>query len=403
MKIVGRLAQLFRPSGKALADPGGGFFDWMGLQVSTSGFTVSAEAAIKVPAVAAAVRLIAEAAATLPRRIVQVQANGTETHVADHWAADLLNGAANPWTSGYEAVRDLMIDALTDDRGGLLWANRLESGKVAELIRYRAGVVNVDFSQVTGEPTYKIDNRPEVAANMVHVRAAFGKSPLTLAREAIAIAMVLERHAQGLFANGARPSGALMFPPNMGKDAVTAARAGWAATHEGQDAGGKTAVLYDGVKFEPFTFKSTDAQFIENRKFQITEIARCFRVPPSMLFDMDRATWGNVEQMGKEFLIYCLEPWLCAVEAAFTRCFFGGVEGARLAVRFERDDLTRADLQTRATTINSLIASEVINPNIGAAWLGLPPRPGGEIYGNRNITTDTGGRPPKGENPDATI
>ena len=95
-----------------------------------------------------------------------------------------LRGSANDWTSGFELIRDLVIDALSDDRGGLVYVNRAGSG-VAELIRYRSGVVTVDLDQNTGEPFYKINNRSVAAADMIHLRAPFGKAPLTLAREAI--------------------------------------------------------------------------------------------------------------------------------------------------------------------------------------------------------------------------
>ena len=43
-------------------------------------------------------------------------------------------------------------------------------------------------------------------------------------------------------------------------------------------------------------------------------------------------------------------------------------------------------ISTRATTINSLIASQTINPNEGRQWLGLPPREGGDEFLNPNIS-----------------
>lgn len=111
-----------------------------------------------------------------------------------------------------------------------------------------------------------------------------------------------------------------------------------------------------------------------------------------MLFELDRATWSNTEQMGREFLSYCLEPWLRSLEGALGRALLSDAERGRFAVRFDRDDLTRADLATRATTINSLIASQTINPNEGREWLGLSPREGGDQFLNPNITT----APPQG-------
>jgi hypothetical protein len=70
-------------------------------------------------------------------------------------------------------------------------------------------------------------------------------------------------------------------------------------------------------------------------------------------------------------------------------------------IRFDRDDLTRADLNTRSTVINSLVSSRVINPNEGRAWLGLQPYAGGEEFANPNITTETKPEPKPQEVPRA--
>ena len=274
------LSRLFRPSVKSLATPGADLFALFGLTETASGVMVSAEAAIKVPAVSSAVRLISEAAATLPRIVKEVGADGIEKDAPDHWANGLLNGRANDWTSGYELIRDMMVAALTEDRGGIAWANRIGTGKVVELIQYRPGLITVDYHPNTGEPNYRLENRPVDLTDMVHLRPIFGRSPLTLAREAIAIAILMERHASNLFGKGARPSGALMFKKGMGAEAITKTIAAWRATHESGESG-RTAILHDEAEFKPFSFTSTDAQFLENRAFQVLEVARCFRVPPS--------------------------------------------------------------------------------------------------------------------------
>lgn len=388
MKITTALARLFKPESKGLADPNSDLLALFGLMPSTSGVTLSAAAALMVPAVQSAIRVISESVACLDVMVCEVAADGTETEVKGHPLLALLRGNANDWTSGYELIRDLVIDALSDDRGGLVYVNRVD-GVPLELIRYRSGVAMVDIDQNTGEPSYRINNSPVSARDMIHLRAPFGKAPLTLAREAIGVAYVLQRHAATLFGKGARPSGALKFPPAMGEVSTKKAIAAWRATHEADGESGKTAILFDGADFVPFTFSSTDAQFLENRKFQIVEVARCFRVPPSILFDMERATNFNAEQSGKEFYIYGSEPWVKAMEGALSRALFSDEERGRFVVRFDRDDISRADLSTRATTINSLIASKVMNPNEGRSWLGMPPRAGGDEYENPNITTES--------------
>jgi HK97 family phage portal protein len=387
MKKPGILSRLFKPETKGLADPYPDLSAYFYGMAVSAGVTISAADALKMTPVASAMKVISEAAACLDLMVKEVAQDGSETDVPGHPLLALLRGAANDWTSGYELIRDLMIDALSDDRGGLAYVNRVD-GVPIELIRYRSGVVNVDLDQNTGEPFYRINNIPYPSSDMIHLRAPFGRAPLNLACDAIGVAYVLQRHAASLFGKGARPSGALKFPQGMGEVSVKKAMAAWKSTHEADGESGKTAILHDGADFVPFTFTSTDAQFLENRKFQILEIARAFRVPPSMLFDLDRATWGNVEQLGKEFLTYCLEPWLRALEGALGRALFSESERGKFVIRFDRDDMTRADLSTRATTIAALIAVKVLNPNEGRAWLGMGPRAGGDEFENPNITID---------------
>lgn len=373
---------------KSLAAPEDWLTDIFGIAPVVSGVSVSVEAALRVPAVSAAVRVIAEAAASLDVKVKEVTSEGTEIEAQRPDVLRLLTGSANDWLSGYELIRDLVSDALVYDVGGLAWVNRTEA-RPQEIIRYARGVLAVEYDQTTGEPSYTINNRPIPSRDVIHLRGPFGRCPVTLAREAIGVAIVLERHAARLFGRGARPSGALMFPKGMGDESAKKARAAWRVTHEDGESA-RTAILYDGAEFKPFTFNSTDAQFLENRRFQIEEIARAFNVPAPMIGDLTRATWSNSEQKGREFLVYCLEPWLQALEAALSRALFVGEDRDRFVIRFDRDDLTRADLQTRATTINSLISSRTLSPNEGRSWLGLPPRDGGDTFENPNITTPTG-------------
>ncbi|WP_331498097.1 phage portal protein [Paracoccus sediminilitoris] len=382
-----KMLSLFRRTkteAKSLAYPDADLMALFGATTTASGVVVGEATALHVPAVGAAIRAISEAAATLDIGVVEIQ-GGIAKPAIDHPAYGILTGQANGWTSSFDFIRDLTAAALVRDEGGLAWVNRL-NGKPFEVIQMAPGAIQATYDAMTREPSYTINGKAEAAQNVIHLRGPFGKSPLSLAREAIGTAMMLDRHASNLFTNGARPGGALKFPKTMSEDSVKKARAAWRATHEGGDGQGRTAILYDGAEFEAFAFTSTDAQFLENRKFQILEIARAFRVPPSMLFELDRATWSNTEQMGREFLSYCLEPWLRALEGALNRALFTDAERGRFAVRFDRDDLTRADLATRATVINSLIASQTINPNEGRDWLGLSPRAGGDQFLNPNIS-----------------
>jgi len=349
-----------------------------------SGFGVSHGQALSVPAVQAAIRVIAEAAASLDVTVKR-KVGDTEADVPDHPAAKLLTGAANPWTSGYELIRDLVAQALTSDAGGLAWVNRVR-GEPREVIHYTPGSITVEFdSKGTQEPQYRLSGKRLKSADVIHLRGAFSRCPLSMAADAIGAAKQMEIHAGNLFKNGARPGGIIESPKAIGDGGVVKMLAGWKAAYGGSGNAGNTAVLWDGTTFKPLTLNSVDAQFLELRKFQAIEIARAFRVPPSMLFEMDRATWSNMEQAGREFITYTLIPWVKALESALNRALLSDDERGEYRIAFDIDDVTQADLTARATAISTLITARVLNPNEARSWLGMDPREGGNEFANPAI------------------
>lgn len=272
---------------KALTDEQ--LLEMLGGGVSTSsGITVSADAALRVPAVAAAVRTISEAAASLDVKVVEIGEDGTETEVADHPAAALLKHDANDWLSGFELIRTIIVDALCRDQGGLAWVNWLHNEPV-EIIRYRPGIIAAEYdADGSGRPSYRINGRPTPAQEIIHLKSTFDKCPVTLCREAIGVAIVMEQHAARLFGKGARPGGVIETTKNVGDEGVRKMLAGWRASQDGASNAGKTAVLWDGAQWKQMTLTSVDAQFQQLRLFQLQEIARAFNIPVTMIGDQSR-------------------------------------------------------------------------------------------------------------------
>lgn len=368
---------------KSLGDPTAELLELFG--AIPPGTSISNAEALSVPAVSAAVRIVAEAAASLDLTVKR-KVGGAEEDVADHPGLKLLTGQANAWTSGYELIRDLVAGALTKDTGALCYVTKV-SGQPRELIIYQDGIITVDEDDKTGEPKYRLGGQFASSKNIMRVRGPFTKCPLSMARSAIGTASAMEAYANGLWTNGARPGGVIETPNKLGNDGVKAMLAGWKAAFSGKANAGKTAVLYEGATYRQMALTSVDGQFNESRTFQILEVARAFRVPPGMLFELTRNTWGNSEQQAKEFVAYCLIPWLRILEAAFNRTLLTDEERGEYRFAFDVDDTSQADLTARATAISTLISAKVLNSNEARDWLGLPPRSGGNVYENPNTGT----------------
>lgn len=369
-----------------------------GVQTS-SGIAVSSDTALRVPAVAAAVRAISEACASLNFRVVEIGDDGAELVNHSHPANQLLAVEANDWTSSFELIRQLVVDALTRDQGGLAWVNRPRDEPL-EIVRYRPGIIVAEYDKDgSGRPTYRINGRPTPADQIIHVRSTFEKCPVTLCREAIAVALVMEKHAARLFGKGARPGGVIETPKPLGDEGVVKMLKGWRKSMEGADNAGNSGVLWDGAKWVQMTLSSVDAQFQQLRVFQLQEIARAFNIPSILIGELSRATWSNSAEMQRLFLMLCLEPWLQAIEGAFLRALIAKEDRKRFAIRFEREDFSKVDLAVLATAINGLVASRVLNPNTGRGWLGLPPYEGGEEYANPHTGASQPASSPAGGTP----
>lgn len=357
--------------------------------------SVSRSVALTVPAVACAVRAISEACSTMDVTVKR-RVGESETDVPDHPAAKLLRGQANPWLSGHELLRDLVNQALTNDAGGLAWVNRV-GGRPAEIIRYDDGAIAVQYStKGTGEPEYRLSGKRIKAADVIHVRGPFDRCPLSLARDAIGVAKQMELYASGLWANGAKPGGYIKTKKPVGEEGIRKMLAGWKASFGGAQNAGATAVLWDESEFVQMAMTSVDGQFNESRTAQTLEIARAFRCPPGLLYELSRNTWATNEAQAREFLTWTVLPWIRALESALNRALLTDEERGEYRIAFDLDDTSQAALGARASAISTLIMAKVLNANEAREWLGMEPRTGGDVFENPNTTPGT--QPPANDN-----
>jgi HK97 family phage portal protein len=136
-------------------------------------------------------------------------------------------------------------------------------------------------------------------------------------------------------------------------------------------------VLSGGFKWKPITITPEESQFLETRKFQVTEIARLFGVPPHMIGDLERSTsWGTgIEQQSIGFVTYTLRPWLTRIESALSKQLPGGQ-----FVKFNVDGLLRGDSKSRHESYRLGLDGGYYSPNEVRAWEDLAPIENGDSY-----------------------
>ena len=123
---------------------------------------------------------------------------------------------------------------------------------------------------------------------------------------------------------------------------IADAEDGWFLRMDGDNYYGNSPT-YERISIPP-----EDAQFIATRKFQKTEIATIYGVPPHMIADLERATNNNIEHQGMEFVQYCLMPYLVRLEEEFNRKLLREDEFGEFYFLFGLNGLLRGDAKTRS-------------------------------------------------------
>ena len=359
---------------------------------TASNIEVGPSSAIRVPAVACAVGIISEKVGDLPAKLFK---QGKKDTARRHPAYKLIHDEANPFTSAAQLRRDLTFDALLRGNGYAL-VNRAGDGRPLEFNRIDPSKVQ-NAVEDDGTPFYRVsvERGRQVRVeyvDMLHIQPIGGVSPIKLGREAIGLAIAFERHVASLFANGGRPSGIIMDPKLLTPDQKTEVGKSWFNTHSGNNAGG-TAILDGGRSYLALSTTLADAQFAENRVEQIREIARVFRIPPTMLFELTRGTWSNTEEMSRQFYTMTLKPWLTEWAWAYARCLLTPEEREKLYIEFVTDDLLTTDFSKKATALGQYRSMGAITGNDVRAMLNIPDHPEGDSLSNPHITTTTPAAP----------
>lgn len=388
---AGWLRKIFTGEGKSVMDITA-LLD-AGTQTA-AGIMASPTRAMRCVPVYAGVRVIAETIGSLPCILYQRRDDGGKDRATSNRLYPLLHDRPNPWTSATEFVMALQTDALLEG-GGYALANR-SGDRIVELIQLPAKSVRQIIDDDTLEPSYQVTLRKGKLQtyrwqDILHVPALGGLSPVRQAAEAIGVYLVMEEHAARLFSAGARPSGVLKAKGKLSDPVFARLEKSWKRMSGSSNSGG-TAILEDGVEFEALTFNSVDLQFQELRAFQVLEIARALRVPPILLQEYGRATWGNSAEMSQSFLTYCVQPWLKLWQGAIARLLTAD-DQAKYFAEFLVDDLVRADIARRFAAYSQAITSGILNPNEVRAMENRAPYAGGDEF-MKPLNMGTPGAPP---------
>jgi HK97 family phage portal protein len=200
-----------------------------------------------------------------------------------------------------------------------------------------------------------------------------GVSPIYASGSSATQGIRIQNNSAKFFENMSRPSGHLMAPGVISKETIESLKQQFNENFGGGNLG-KLMVTGDNLKYEPMTIPANDAQLIEQLRWTVEDVARCFHVPLHKL-GMGQPTLNNIAALNQDYYNLTLRKPIEDIELLLD-------EGLELPTRYytelDLDGLLRMDPLSRADVAVKLIGAGVMAPNEHRLKENLPPVKGGE-------------------------
>lgn len=330
-----------------------------------AGPSVTEDNAMRSGVVYACIRIISESIASLPL-ILYRQSGRAKERATNHALYTILHDLPNPEQTALE-WRELMLahcllrgngysEKEFDSFGRVVALWPLNPAKMEDVRRGDDGQLTYFYrtpdNVLRAIPAYRIHHLRGLGNGIV------GYSPVMWAgRQAIGLALGAEEFGARFYSNGTNLGTVLKVPGKLSPAAYARLQQSFENSSQGLSNAHRMKILEEGMDVAKVGIPPDEAQFLETRKFQVTEIARIFRVPPHMLADLERATFSNIEHQSLEFVMHTLRPWLVRHEQAIYRDLLTLQERKTLFAKYVVEGLLRGDVASRYAAYASAISA----------------------------------------------
>ncbi len=299
------------------------------------------------PIVYRSVRMIAEAAASIPLLLY-----AGDTEIEDHPLVDLLRRPSRDQTGtdllesfyGYLLVSGNAYAEAVAVGGALREIHALRPDRVAvipgadgwpEGFEYRAGGQSV---RLAGEAVDGV--RRVLHVKLFHPTCDhYGMSPIEAAAFAIDTHNTAAAWNKALLDNAARPSGALVYASrdgNLTEEQFGRLKAELEAGFQGARNAGRPLLLEGGLDWKPLSLTPKDMDFVEAKNAAAREIALALGVPPMLLGIPGDNTYSNYQEASRSFWRQTVLPLVNRTARALGE-WLGPAWGGALALRPDLD------------------------------------------------------------------
>jgi HK97 family phage portal protein len=343
---------------------------------------VTDETALQISAVWAAVQLKSTILASLDIKFYEMTPEGRRD-LTDYPLAQLFNGKINRYQNRVEFFETVGLNLYLSGNA-FVHVKRFQ-GEISALIPLMTGQVSVELLP-NGDMVYTYNNGQATTVfaeeSIWHIKlmgnGVYGLSPLEYAANSIGIALAGEKWASNLISNGGKPTGVLTYDELLTDEQRTLVRQRFNGLAEGTE--DSLMVLEAGMKYQQVSLSPQDVQLLNNRRFQIEDLARFFNVPSVLINDTSGSTvWGSgIGQIINGWYKLSFRPELERFETSILNRLIKKEDRDRISVEFNFDELLRTDFETRVKAGAQAVNAGLMTRNEWRKSEWLPAKEGGD-------------------------
>jgi HK97 family phage portal protein len=223
-----------------------------------------------------------------------------------------------------------------------------------------------------------------------------GAVPVEIGKDAIGLARSLEQYASTFYRNNAQPGVLLHTDQALPREVREQLREQWESVHRGPSKAGRTAILSNGLKADTISATNQESQLAELWMQALLAVCRIWRMPPHMVQELGRATWGNLASEMVSFEKFTIAPWLRRIEGAIERDILPAV-GPEYYAEFLVEGLLRSDITTRYQAYEIALRNRWMTVDEVRQKENLGPLPSSEVQPQPVADTPPAQEPPATE------
>lgn len=368
---------------------------------TAAGTSVSSATAMRQATVYSCVNVLSRALSQLPCHLYTIDGR-SKVKALNTKEYRLIHNRPNDWMTPSE-FKSMIMNHLSL-RGNFYAYKGGNAGSVTELLPFHPD----NMVEVTQDKDWSIkykarfkngDEKIFDSSRILHIKGMVsdgftGVNPIQYIRESIGLGLAAEEFGARYFGSGTHPGMIVEHPGRLGEEAYNNLKGSLDDKYSGLGKAHRLMLLEEGMKAHKITIDPKDAQFLELRQYQRSEIVDIFfAIPLSLINKSDaNATFASAEQFSISFVVYTLVPWLVSIEEALNRDILSSQMQESYYYKFVTQGLLRGSFKDQMDGFATAIDKELMNPNECRELLEMNPYDGGDEYRTRTSTvkTDTG-------------